>query len=88
MEATTHPTNNLTLTPPPGVGDQDCATISATVFKDVLPSGQEIDGIACFWKPNAEELAMLNQGNDVVVMFWGTRVVPHSVTVASKEAPQ
>lgn len=87
MTPTTHQSNNLTLTPPEGVSEEDCQTIRATTGVCDLPSGEQAAYVACFWKPNAAELELLNQGRSVVVMHWGTRVVPHSVAVSAEEKP-
>lgn len=71
MDPVRHPTNNMALTPPKGVSEEECQTLYAT-------SGT-IDGhraVWSFWKPTPEELAALNEGKPVVFGVWGDKHPP------------
>lgn len=80
MYPTTHPSNNVTFTPPEGVPEEEVMTIKGTILEE---DGKKV--VMTFWKPHPDELKLLNEGHDVVLIFH-TDVCPvHAVAVATKE---
>lgn len=73
-----HPSNNAVLGAPQG-WDQGALPCSA------LPiTRSDVDGFACvnsYWRPTAEELAVLNDGGSVVLSVLGTTMPPVAVSV-------
>lgn len=68
-----HPSNNAVLGAPAGwdQGELPCSALSIT---RVTYDG--INAVMSYWKPTAEELAMLNAGGSVALSVIGTSMPP------------
>lgn len=78
MRPTQHPSNNRVLGAPEG-WNQDEAQCSALAITDMVHSG--LRAVASFWRPNAEELAALNEGGLVMLTVLGSNMPPVAVEV-------
>lgn len=78
MRPTQHPSNNRVLGAPVGVS-QDDLPCSAIAITDCVHAG--VRSIASFWRPNAEELALLNSGALVALIVPGTTMMPAALEV-------
>ncbi len=79
------PEANATFGPPTGVDESQVSPIRAFCG---LAGGGSMDGaqlVVTAWKPEARELAMLNEGKPVFLTFVGG-LPPHMATTVFKEA--
>lgn len=65
MRPTQHPSSNDVLRAPPGVDIDRCAPLFITRYQ--FADGTL--GVASFWQPTPEELALLNAGKPVRLTF-------------------
>lgn len=68
-----HPKCNSVLGAPPGVPIEQCSALPIARYTNA-DTGEP--GVASFWMPTAEELALLNQGKAVRVMLAGRTHAP------------
>lgn len=76
MDFQQHPSNNGVLGAPKGVPIDECRALPVT--------HTELNGSPCvasFWKPDAQELALLNAGKPVILFVQGATHPPLSVCV-------
>jgi hypothetical protein len=71
-------TNNMVLGPPPGVSDDECMTVTATL------TTEPVCIIATFWKPTPQELELLNSNGLICLHVWG---MGHPMVALSAETP-
>lgn len=71
-----HPSNNRVLGAPKGVPIEDCKALAVT---DTVMN--DAPAVASFWRPDAQELALLNAGKAVVLMVQGQTHAPLFVGV-------
>lgn len=76
MSPIQHPSNNRVLGAPKGVPIEDCRALAVT---DVEMHGAP--AVASFWRPDAQELALLNSGKAVVLFVQGQTHAPLFVGV-------
>lgn len=83
-----HPVSNLTLTAPPGRPE----VVDLPVWRGEVPVEVGDAGIMvpthvvqCWWEPNEEELALLNNGGVVTLQVYGTTLAPHYVGVCRRD---
>ncbi len=72
-----HSSNNMLLGKPPD--SKNVETMPATMW--VGDDGSVT--VASFWRPEPEELAMLNAGGSVVLYVWGTMHPPVAIGVVN-----
>ena len=72
-----HSSNNMLLGKPPD--SKNVETMPATMW--VGEDGGVT--VASFWRPEPEELAMLNAGGSVVLYVWGTMHPPVAIGVVN-----
>lgn len=82
MRPTQHPSNNRVLGAPKG-WDQGALPVGAIAITDTVQSG--VPCVVTFWRPGAEELALLNAGGLVALSIVGKTMPPSSV-IAWKES--
>ena len=72
MDRHQHPANNDVLGAPPGTPIDECAALPITriQYSDGTPA------VASYWRPTADELALLNQGLAVRLTVLGTTHPP------------
>ena len=76
MDFQQHPSNNGVLGAPKGVPIEECRALPVTHM--------EMGGAPCvasFWRPDAQELALLNAGKPVILFVQGCTHAPLSVCV-------
>lgn len=73
-----HPKCNAVLGAPPGVPIEECSALPIARYRQ---EGSGDPGVASYWLPSAEELALLNQGKAVRVMLAGRTHAPLYVGV-------
>ena len=76
-----HPSNNDVLGAPKGwdQGALPCSALPITRIIYECEGGQQ--GVMSFWKPTAEELAVLNAGGSVVLSVLGVTMPPVQLSV-------
>lgn len=77
MKKIQHPSNNSVLGAPPGVPIDQCEALPVT--RAVTPDG--LMHTISFWKPSAEDLALLNRGQAVRLVVVGTTHPPVHIGV-------
>ena len=75
MTPTSHATTNTVLKAPPGLDSCDDLAVTRFMFQDGTP------GVASFWQPTPEELALLVAGKPVRVYALGITQPPLHVGV-------
>lgn len=83
MRPTQHHSNNRVLGAPAGWKQKELP-VGALAVTDVSHGG--VPAILSFWKPNAEELALLNAGGLVALSVVGRTMPPVSI-IAWQESP-
>lgn len=78
MNKTQHPSNNAVLGAPQG-WDQGALPCSALAITRFTVDG--IAAIASYWKPTAEELAMLKAGGSIELSVIGATMPPVALDV-------
>lgn len=79
MTPVQHTSCNAVLGAPRGIKIEEC---KALAIRRVLYEGG-LAAVQSFWKPNAEELALLNAGHPVQLELWGVTMPPALLTVAA-----
>ena len=79
MKPIQHNSNNFVFEPPHGMSPEQCVPLACTLIQ--YEDGAR--GIMSFWKPTAEELMMLQNGQHVIVTVMGTQMPPINVEVGS-----
>lgn len=75
MIPTNFPGSNVFVKRPPEMTDEECGDISAW-------TGVGEDGYSYFltaWRPNADDLKIINEGDFIYCRMMLTRLVPHEV---------
>lgn len=85
MNPTQHPSNNLVLGAPVGWNQGDVCCHALAVTKGMTPEGQPV--VVSFWRPTAEELALLNAGGLVALCVHGHTMPPVWLEARHAQAP-
>lgn len=85
MQPINFPEANASMSAPPGFSAEQVATVRA--FLGHIRAGTCKGNKLCItaWKPNAQELALLNKGQPIFVSFIGG-MPPHFLTVTWGQA--
>lgn len=78
MDSIQHPACNDALGPPKGWDHFALPCAALPIKREVI---QGMDTVATFWKPSAEELAMLKAGGSICLTVIGSTMAPVSLSV-------
>lgn len=76
MESSAFDEETGVLDPPPGVSNEDCASLS--VWQGELSDG--VRGVISCWKPSPEEMAEIQRTGRVWLLIWGRTMPPAYVS--------